>query len=319
MNYYDEFKSISISGFLTSRGLEGKSRGSKTWFSSPFSSDSTPSFVVYEKNNTFYDFSNGFGGDIIRLVMLLENCDFLEAVERIADNGFTPIQIIEDKPKKVYEHFDIKPFICKDKSHIWRIEKYANSRRITRGYKPSIYSFESKKNSGERIEYPSLGFVKQAPSGMVIGLQMRYASHKTKRFKVEGNNGIYLATEDPLQDPENLFLVESETSANSLNEILQQQTDTCVVMSMGGVSVGPIMLDEYGDVENKFVIIDYDGNEELYQQRIQQYEDSGLIPIKIPFKKGEDINSVYIEGKEDEIFNIIKPYLHGKREYNSKN
>ena len=74
-----QFKKMSITSYLIDRGMfpekgEKFDRSNKTWFSSPFSNDSSPSFAVYESTNTFYDWSTGIGGDLINLVMNLEGC-----------------------------------------------------------------------------------------------------------------------------------------------------------------------------------------------------------------------------------------------------
>ncbi len=52
------------------------------------------------------------------------------------------------------------------------------------------------------------------------------------------------------------------------------------------------LLQEYRELKKK-LIIDYDGNEELYQQRLKLYEGLGAEPIKLILPKGEDINSLY--------------------------
>lgn len=45
----------------------------------PLHSEDTPSFKIYS-NNSFYCFGCGKGGDVVDLIMELENCDFVEAI-----------------------------------------------------------------------------------------------------------------------------------------------------------------------------------------------------------------------------------------------
>jgi hypothetical protein len=47
----------------------------------PFSPEKTPSFVIYEDQNTFYCFSCGAGHDVIDFIMKQQNLKFIEAVK----------------------------------------------------------------------------------------------------------------------------------------------------------------------------------------------------------------------------------------------
>lgn len=50
----------------------------------PFHSEKTPSFCVYPKNNSFFCFGCGVGGDAISFIKRVENLDFEDAVEFLA-------------------------------------------------------------------------------------------------------------------------------------------------------------------------------------------------------------------------------------------
>ena len=50
----------------------------------PFHQEKTPSFTVDAKNQLFYCFGCGSGGDVFKFVMLTERFTFPEAVEHIA-------------------------------------------------------------------------------------------------------------------------------------------------------------------------------------------------------------------------------------------
>lgn len=60
-------------------------RGGRLISLCPFHKEKTPSFYVDEKNGLFYCFGCHLGGDVFKFVQLLENCDFLESVDLIAD------------------------------------------------------------------------------------------------------------------------------------------------------------------------------------------------------------------------------------------
>lgn len=81
MDLVKEAKAYPISSILDSIGGHSNSMGTRAFYSSPFSSDSTPSLCVYLNSNTYHDYSNGFGGDSIDLYMRLKKCSFKEAVK----------------------------------------------------------------------------------------------------------------------------------------------------------------------------------------------------------------------------------------------
>src|SRR6202030_4769080 len=53
----------------------------------PFHNEKTPSFYVVEDKGFFHCFGCGAHGDAIGFVMRSENLDFIEAVERLADEA----------------------------------------------------------------------------------------------------------------------------------------------------------------------------------------------------------------------------------------
>ena len=70
----------------------------------PFHSEKTPSFTVYPKDNSFYCFGCGAGGDQISFTMKIEHLDYPDAVQFLAKRaGITVIDAdnsgIAQKPK----------------------------------------------------------------------------------------------------------------------------------------------------------------------------------------------------------------------------
>lgn len=59
-------------GYLPVKTAKG---GSQLWYNSPLRSDKDPSFKVNTQKNTWYDFGDGKGGNIIDFVMQHENTD----------------------------------------------------------------------------------------------------------------------------------------------------------------------------------------------------------------------------------------------------
>ena len=77
------------------------------------------------------------------------------------------------------------------------------------------------------------------------------------------------------------------------------------MLSIGGVGTNVTELpDRYKSVKSINVIIDYDGDDELYEKRLSKFKELGA-PIKMELEKGEDINSMYIDGRSDEVLKFL--------------
>ena len=75
----------------------------------PFHNEKTPSFMVYERTESFYCFGCGAGGDVVSFVMKAENIDYASAVEQLAqragltvpDNGYN--REASDKRRRILD------------------------------------------------------------------------------------------------------------------------------------------------------------------------------------------------------------------------
>jgi DNA primase len=78
----DTLKQIAIADYLAVKGIEPhKTSGNELVYFSPLTGERTPSFFVNPQKNEWNDFSSSQGGDIIKLVQLLENLNFQKALE----------------------------------------------------------------------------------------------------------------------------------------------------------------------------------------------------------------------------------------------
>jgi len=78
-------KSYPIVALLQANGFEPKRQTPKGfWYLSPLRTERTASFLV-DRQNTFYDFGAGIGGDVIRLVCELYKIGFVEAVQMLLE------------------------------------------------------------------------------------------------------------------------------------------------------------------------------------------------------------------------------------------
>lgn len=75
-------KATPITSYLAGKGVMPvlESGGEYCYFS-PFREEKTPSFFVNPGKNVFIDFADGYGGDVIKLVMTLDAVDFIAAIK----------------------------------------------------------------------------------------------------------------------------------------------------------------------------------------------------------------------------------------------
>lgn len=78
-------KSILVSDLLYKINYEPtKTSNKELWYLSPLHEEKTPSFKIDINKNVWYDHGLGKGGNIIDLVMVLFNCNFSQALSKIA-------------------------------------------------------------------------------------------------------------------------------------------------------------------------------------------------------------------------------------------
>ena len=311
----EDAKNIAIKEYLENRGIETRKNGSKYFASSPFSSDRNWSFCIYP-NNSYFDFSTGHGGDIISLVQRLEKCTFPEAIRHLTNNTlekFKPNYEKIKKDKEFWKDFEVSKYISTRSDECRLIDDYALGRSIYSGYVRAVFFTREEEEKSWRRN-PSLGFVHVDESLSPCGIKFRKITNLTSRdghngvrFSARGRLGCYIL-ENLIKESHSrpvLYLVESETSANSLWEWAKEKKVNCVVISCGGVSSAPKRLPgKYADMHIK-LIIDYDGNEKLYNERFELYKHLNPEPVKLILQKGEDINSLYHLKKMYVIENLL--------------
>lgn len=303
-----EARNKSIKDYVESLGIATRNNGNGRYFcSSPFSKDTNWSFCIYS-TNTYYDWSTGKGGDIIDLVRKLEGCTFKEAVNILLNK--TKVPRAPDKPVEVKSNapFDYKRYVTTIPSEIAAIDKYAASRSINSGYEHGVF-FTMDEESGNWIRNPAMMFIHRDTNCNICGVKFRKIKNDGKdRFSARGKQGFYILDTvcgDTFQDKV-VYLVESETSANSLWEHFRKAERPATIISMGGVASVPEELPEQYKNLKKFLIIDFDGNEKLYKERLDLYSHLGAEPIRLKLPKGEDINSLYNLNKIDLIEHLLK-------------
>ncbi|MCJ7855718.1 DNA primase [Lachnospiraceae bacterium NSJ-143] len=76
-----------------------KKQGSSHFGLCPFHNENTPSFSVSADKQLYYCFGCGAAGNVISFIMQVENCDFVEAVQRLADRAGIVLPQAEYSPE----------------------------------------------------------------------------------------------------------------------------------------------------------------------------------------------------------------------------
>lgn len=66
-----------------SQYVDLKSKGRELWGLSPFNAERTPSFSLDPQKKYFYDFSAGFGGNLVDFVMAHDHCTVAQAINKL--------------------------------------------------------------------------------------------------------------------------------------------------------------------------------------------------------------------------------------------
>jgi hypothetical protein len=302
----DDVKRLSIVSFLQNLGIKTEKKQHKVVASSPLSVDNNPSLVVYPEN-TFYDFSTGVGGSIIDLVMNMWQCTFIEAVKFLRESAtskdlvpYTPAKI------KIYKKnysFNLETYYARF-SHV-DIKTYMNKRSLN--FNECNCGNYFSKSKGKWYSNPSVMFFHRDEYGNICGAKFRNINDKSKqRWNSRGRLFFHVLENMNSSDQEPIiFITESETSSNSLFRYLKFLNwghKNFVILCFGGVHNAPKILPIKYEAYNskRYIIIDYDNNEEQYNKRVEGLSHFKAKDIKLVLDKGDDINSLYCRG---EIYN----------------
>ena len=290
---------------MEKRGFSFKYKGDKAFCKSPFSRDTNWSFCVYLSTNSFYDWSQGFGGSILDLVKVMDNLSLADAISFLKEGDFKQYKANYKATKaRVTKDFEYTQYLTQDPDEVLSITKYAHSRGILNGYVHGVFHVLEE---GQWIRVPSIGFLHRDLTGNICGIKFRKLDETIKtdkdnssRFSARGRMMFYIlehVSTENFGEP-TLYVVEGEANANSLWQYCRETNRNCVVISFGGVGNLPKELPEkYQYIKERKLIIDFDGSEELFSKRICLYNNYNLQPLKLILPKKEDINSLYNKGQ----------------------
>src|SRR6185369_2218243 len=178
----DEILNISITDYLNGIGITTKREGNKTFCSSPFSRDTNWSFCIYP-TNTYFDFANGHGGNIVNLYSRINGCTIAEAFKALKEG----IKYEKYKPnyketkraqEALQQPFDYQKYVNTDPKECEEIKAYAASRGITEGFFCGVF-FTRPKPTLEKLglnkwlRVPALGFLHVDKNNKPCGAKFR--------------------------------------------------------------------------------------------------------------------------------------------------
>lgn len=176
------------------------------------------------------------------------------------------------------------------------IRGYAKSRGVYNGYTPAVYYTK------EFVPKPSMMFL-HGDGETITGGNFRAIDPNDRRYTMRGKLGFYIL-ENIIETP-HLYLVEGEINANSLWEYCKETQRSAVILSAGSVSRIPNFLPvKYQSLQGS-LLIDYDGSDYKWKQRVKAYSHLKLNPIKLRLFKNQDINTLWCQNRLHLIENLI--------------
>lgn len=301
----EDFKSYSIIEYLEGKGNKGKKKGSQYYFFSPWGERSR-SLAVHPSRNVFFDFSTGEHGDIVDLVRNYEGCSFVDALSLLKSGTIskTEVEYSEEEEEAMPNVISVPSRLSRDWLECKKVKEYANSRSIFRDYVVAKYYKDSPR--------AGLGFIHRDIYLRPTGIRIRSVEDGGLRWFMYGDTGFYIirssfVKKNGYNNDTITIISESETSSNSLFEFLDAFDMNFIVFCIGGISTIPTQLPvEYEGLKNRHIVIDYDGSEEKYNQRIERFKHLNANAIKITTDKGEDINFLLNEKRYSRLYGIIE-------------
>lgn len=159
-------KQIKIEEFLNSKNIipvNTRMDGMVLIYKSPYRNETKGSFEVNTNKNVWYDHGTGNGGNILDLVMKMENTDLSGSLELLASKNINPFSFYQQE--RLMQHKTTEIISIKQLADPYLL-KYANDRKISSSIAIKYLSeitykiWISKKN--EYKIYRSLGFKNNA-------------------------------------------------------------------------------------------------------------------------------------------------------------
>jgi Toprim-like/CHC2 zinc finger len=256
--------------------------GSEIWYLSPFRLEKTASFKINTKRNIWYDFSLGQGGDSIKLIQTLKNCDTKVALEYLKEIEGSPF--IYQKPKisiSPYQKSDLKILDIGPVSDRNLIQ-YLNKRGIVSAHVISFCKEMEYENKGRKFN--SIAF-ENISGGYEIRSEGFKSCHGKKDISHIKNGGQYLLIFEGFFD----FL-----SYLEIPNLCVGSADYLILNSLVNLRKIPNILEYYRKI---FLFLD---NDEAGNKAKLEMKNCGkeVIDMSVFYEKNKDLNECLVTERE---------------------
>ncbi len=152
----NEVRELDMVDYLSSIGYEPtKVKGNSYWYLSPLRNERTPSFKINRNRNRFYDFGEGWGGNLIDFGAHYYNCtvsDFLESFQ----SGLSFQRPLVSRKKEIVDEAPKIIILGSDRIKAPALLSYLYSRKIPLGI-AAQYCVEVRYQIGKKTYY-AIGF-----------------------------------------------------------------------------------------------------------------------------------------------------------------
>jgi CHC2 zinc finger/Toprim-like len=276
-------KNIPIADIMANLNMRiEKVTGKDIWYKSPFKLEKTASFKINIDRNIWYDFSLGQGGDGIKLVQTLKDCDIKTALEYLSEMGNGPFVFQKQgTPKFETKNSSLKILnigAVLDKKLI----QYLNSRGIVSDHAISFCKEMEYKNAGRKFK--SIAF-ENSSSGYEVRSEGFKSCHGKKDISLIKNVGQNLLVFEGIFD----FLTYLE-----IPNLRVESADYLILNSLVNLRKIPNILENYRKI---FLFLD---NDEAGNKAKLELKNCGkeIIDMSVFYEKFKDLNESHVSERK---------------------
>jgi hypothetical protein len=254
----------------------------RAMYMSPFRSEGVPSFIVYKKSNSWYDWGTGESGDGVDLVRKMNSCSFSEAVDFLTGEKRDIYQYIPPADN-VQEDHGIDILNVEEITNPYLI-RYAESRAIQpHTLKAQCKQVEFAFKSSTFTTHNAVGF--RNDKG---GWELRNHKHKVGNSPKSWSMVRGTDSDDVCMVFEGFF---DFLSYLQLNNITQPLHDTFILNSLVFI---PFVIDQMNEFKWVWMYLD---NDSAAQQKIDEYfTEKKYVDMRGHYKDFEDYND-YVQAE----------------------
>ena len=182
MNEVEEIKERINIVDLVSQYLTLQKAGSNFKAPCPFHNEKTPSFMVNPERQMYKCFGCGEGGDVLAFVMKMENLNFPEALEMLADRAGVTLERKRKTPQEHKQEVDLKTAVYKinmTSALVWH--KILSEHKLAMGARDYL---KKRKITDKIIEEFKIGY---APKDRILETFLRKRGYNSSQLQSAGS------------------------------------------------------------------------------------------------------------------------------------